>query len=182
VTRRRDPEERPVHRGTARAEEDRLDPELREVLRAVGPEPPTDSVDWRALHARILTRAEPLLARRRRGWWRVAARWARAGAPAAAAASLALAAWLGTGNEPGSSGSAPVPVPRAEVDRTPRVAPEGATIGSPVAPPGFDAEEEEVGVLALASGADPGELLLRAFLASDLTDPDGEGSAGDVGR
>lgn len=71
----------------------RRDPELAAVLRMVEPEPPLEQVDWEALRASIVSRAELPLARRRSGSARLV-RWTRRALPLAAAASIALAVWL----------------------------------------------------------------------------------------
>ncbi len=80
--------------------EDKLEPWLRERLRAGTPEPPIDEVDWPALRQRIAQRAQPALARLRRSartaaWWDYAARWARPVLPAAVAAAAILVLMLG---------------------------------------------------------------------------------------
>lgn len=94
-------------------QEDRLDARLRSELRSARPEPPLEEVDWAALRERIAQRAEPALARLRRGaaarratWWDYAARWAGPALPAALVAAAALTLLLGRlVSVPGATGT-----------------------------------------------------------------------------
>lgn len=73
------------------------DEALGSALRQIVPDPPVERVDWRALRAAVLARAELPLARlrRRQRWWEVTAGWARAAVPTAAAAGVLLALAVG---------------------------------------------------------------------------------------
>lgn len=141
-------------------------PELREELARIDPGAPTESVDWKGLHARILEDAEPALSRRRggsrtgrRSWVRPLARWARPGIPAAAAAALALGVWTWTG-VPGGAGSGP-----AGSGRPPSVEGSGASPGGPVAAPAGVPGDD--GLMAVAAGTEDGLVLLWAALAEE---------------
>jgi hypothetical protein len=72
-------------------------PELADALRALGSQPPLDSVDWWSLARRVHEAAERPLARRRApgAWWLYAAAWAGKAIPVGLAASAALFVGLG---------------------------------------------------------------------------------------
>lgn len=64
------------------------DREWKALLHAATPEPPFDHVDWAALHARVTSRAAPILKRTHASWWQHVAGWSVRGIPAAAAAAV----------------------------------------------------------------------------------------------
>jgi hypothetical protein len=67
------------------------DADLRAFMRSNTPEPPSERVDWAALHARTTAAAAPLLRRRSATWWQLLGTRPPLGVRAAAlAASIAL--------------------------------------------------------------------------------------------
>lgn len=69
--------------------------DIRDLLRTASPALPLEDVDWTGLHARITTRAAPLLAHSRSSWWLVVADWSARGVPLAAAAAVLLLIAMG---------------------------------------------------------------------------------------
>jgi hypothetical protein len=67
------------------------DAALSDALRDATPAPPIDDVDWQTLHAGVMRRAAPLLARApRQSWWQLIAGWSMPAIPVGTLAAAAL--------------------------------------------------------------------------------------------
>lgn len=118
------------------------DPRLAEALRATGPEPPLDAVDWAALRRTITERAALPLARRRGSapWWAYAAGWGRAAIPAAVAATIALGLLFGALRHAAAPAPATqVAAARIQLETALGASPQGDEVTSTVFAAGDDA-------------------------------------------